>query len=282
MIPRLGWLPVLVLISCSSAASAPKSLVVCAPGLPGDTVQAQPTMDAFGRFVEESAGWKRGSLTAVYHETEAPGAARIAQDNTVLALVTLPFFAKYRSDLGLVPRLEVVSETGSSTEIWSVVAKRGAITSSASLEGWEVTGLPGFAPEFVREGVLGAWGALPASTRITFTSRVSSSLLKAASGQKLAVIVDGEQAKALPSHPRAADLEIVAASTALPSSLVCTVRDRGGRDVEALLQALLRLHRKEGGAEILASLRMTRFEPADKAAIENALRDPGRRPDSGK
>ncbi len=239
-------------------------------------------MDAFARFLEKSAGWRHGTLTAVYHEAEGSGAARLGQEDAVLALVTFPFFAKYRNELGLLPRLEVVSETGSSKEVWSLVARRGAITAPASLEGWEITGVPGFAPEFVRESVLGAWGTLPSSTRITFTSRVASSLLKAASGQKLAVIVDGEQARALPSHPRAADLEIISASRAGPSSLVCTVGVRGGKDVEALLGALLRLHKKEGGAEILASLRMLRFEPADTSAIGSAMGDPGRRSDSGK
>jgi len=282
VILRRGWLAVLLLAAASSAPADTRTIVVCAPGLPGDTVQAQPTMDAFARFVEGAAGLKPESVGLVYHETEAAGVARLGQPDAALALVTLPFLAKYRSQLALVPRLGVVSESGSSSEVWSLVAKRGAVGAPAALDGWEITGIPGFAPEFVRESVLGRWGALPESARITFTSRVASALLKAASGQKLAVLLDGEQAQALPSHPRAAELEVVAASQPVPGSLVCTIGGRGGKDVEALLRALLQLHRKQGGAEVLASLRMSRFESADRAAVERALGGPAPPPSSGK
>src|SRR3989442_2096913 len=39
------------------APSASKTLVVCAPGYPGDTATAQPTMDAFAKLAAEAAGW---------------------------------------------------------------------------------------------------------------------------------------------------------------------------------------------------------------------------------
>jgi hypothetical protein len=138
-------------------------------------------------------------------------------------------------------------------------------------------GVPAFAPEFVRDTILSGWGKLPASARLVFSARVPSALLKAASGQKIAVLVDSEQAAALATHPSAADLEIVARSQALPGSLLCAVADRAsGRQMDALLRALPALQDREGGKDVLASLRMRRFEPVDSAALDAALGSPAK------
>lgn len=261
----------LVAAVSGAAAAAPRALVLCAPGFPGSTAQAQPTMDAFARFAEGAAGWRPGALRAEYFETDAGGVERLRGGDAALALVTLPFYAKHRDDLGLTPRLQVASEKGA-TEVWSLVAKKGAVPSPSALDGWEVVGVPGFAPEFVRGPILGGWGRLPESARIVFSSRVASALLKAAAGQKLAVLVDSEQAAALPSHPNATDLEIVASSKPLPASLLCTVgRKAPAREIEALVRALGSLHERAGGVDVLASMRMRRFEPVSASGLDAAL-----------
>lgn len=259
-----------LLLALAATAVAPRTLVVCAPGYPGDTGEAQPTMDTFARLVEKAAKWKRDSLAAVYYATEAEGEERLRRPDAALALVTTPFFHAHRKELHLEPRLRVVGETRAN-ETWSLVAKRGAIATPAALAGFEVTGIPGFAPDFVRGAILGDWGALPEGVRITFTSRVASALIRAASGEKLAVLLDAEQAAALSAGPRGAELEVVHASPPLPGSLLCTVEARGGKDVTALLAALPRLHETNEGREILGVMHVARFEPVERAQLETAL-----------
>src|SRR5437867_12077892 len=68
------------------------SIVLCAPGYPGNTLQAQPTMDLFARYVEKAAGLAGGSLGAAYYETEKGGLDRLAAEDSALALVPLPFY----------------------------------------------------------------------------------------------------------------------------------------------------------------------------------------------
>src|SRR6059036_784782 len=51
--------------AATGAAAGARTLVVCAPGYPGTTEEAQPTMDAFARAAEAAAGWPAGSLHAV-------------------------------------------------------------------------------------------------------------------------------------------------------------------------------------------------------------------------
>ena len=92
-----------------------------------------------------------------------------------LALVPPAFLARYGQELGLKPRMEAVLESGNQ-EIWSLVVKKGSVSSPAGLQGWEVTGAPGFAHDFVRGELLKGWGALPPDARITFTARVLTAL----------------------------------------------------------------------------------------------------------
>src|SRR5262245_47968634 len=70
-----------------SGAAAKWTLVVCAPGYPGTTGQAQPTMDALAAAVGRAAGLEEGTLGAVYHESLAGGLARLEQKDAAFALV---------------------------------------------------------------------------------------------------------------------------------------------------------------------------------------------------
>jgi len=250
------------------ASAKPRVLVACAPGYPGNTTEAQSTMDAFARVVGAAAGWPEGRLGAVYHESLAGGVARLREGDAVLALVTLPLFLQEGRRLGLTPRLQAVPESGVS-EVFSLVARRGAVTTAASLDGWEVTGNVGYAPAFVRGPILASWGTLPPTTRITFSPAVLSALRRAAAGEKLAVILDAAATAALPTLPFASELEVVTGSRPLPASLLCTIGKRlPPRDADAVVVALQRLAESPSGAEALRSIRLSRFQPIDTKELE--------------
>lgn len=258
--------------AAAAGAPAQKVIVLCAPGYPGNTFQALPTMDAFAKRAGHAAGWPEGKLGAVYHETEKGGLDRLASDDAAMALVPLPFFLQHGAALGLKPRLEAEQDSGA-TEVWSLVAKKGAIVSPASLDGWELTGKPGYAPAFVRGPVLRGWGAVPATARITFSAGILSILRRAAAGEKIAAVLDGEQTAALASLPFVNDLEVVARSKALPASVLSIVRDHlTPAEAESLAKALLRLHETEEGKEVLKRMRMKRFLPVDTKSLDAAQR----------
>jgi hypothetical protein len=189
------------------------------------------------------------------------GLARLKEPDAALALVSPPFLAKYGEELALKPRMEAVLESGN-PEIWSLVAKKGTISSPASLRGWEITGTPGFAPDFVRDSLLKEWGPLPVGVSVTFTARVLTALRRAATGEKVAVLLDGAGADAYPSLPFGGDLEIVAQSRPLPGALLCVVGSRiPPEEADSLFRGLSRLQEKEEGADLLKSLRLSRFLP---------------------
>lgn len=252
-------------------AADPIHLVVCAPGYPGSTEQAQPTMDEFAAMIAAASGRGAGSVSAEYHETEQAGLARIAAADTGLALVPLPFFLKHERERGLSALLQLVQESGSSREVWSLVAPAGRVADPAALEGWELIGIPAYAPAFIRGPALGQWGELPAGVALTFTRRVLAAVRRAMAGENVLVLLDGAQTAALDSLPGKEAIEVVASSPPLLSGLLVSV---GGRltaaQAEGIAAGMLRVHEERDFDEILQTLRLVRFEQLDIEALAAA------------
>lgn len=270
----------LVLFGCLAAGAAAQAatspaLVICAPGYPGTTQEAQAAMDRLAAAVADSTGPPLvPKLQAVYYETEEGGLARLAQADAQLAIVPLPFYLKHRERLKLVPKLQAVTKDGEPKEAWSLVARKGRVTSPTALDGWEIVSLAAYAPAFVRCTALAAWGRIPDSVKLTPSGQALSALRRAAKDEKVAVLLDAMQSASLGSLPFASDLEVVARSSPLPSALVCTV---GGRVTDnrakTWMNALKKLGDKPGSAAVLDEVRLSRFVPLDVAALEAARRE---------
>jgi hypothetical protein len=255
------------------AGPGPTTIVVCAPGYPGSTAEAASAMDAFAAALAAAARQPRGAFAAEYHETEAGGMARLARPDADVLLAPLPFFLEHEAALRLAARAQAVTAENESTEQYALVARKGKLAGPSALDGWEILGTVGYAPRFVRGPVLGAWGELPATTRISFSGSVLSALRRAAAGQKVAVLLDRAQASGLASLPGASDLEVVTRSAALPAALVATVGDRvSAPRAGAITKALLGLASHPDGAAALANLRLARFAPLDVAGLAKARR----------
>jgi hypothetical protein len=253
----------------SFAGAADMTMVVCAPGYPGSTEEAQPAMDGLDSAVTDAAGWSAEDFGAVYFATEAGGVARIGEPDTGLALVTLPFFLEHHRELDLRPEMLAVPTDREAQEPWTLVAGAGAVGDPADLEGWQVVSLAGHSERFVKGPALADWGELPDSVEITFSGAVLSSLRKAAKGEPVAVLLDAEQADALDRLPFADDLEIVHRSQPLPVSVLCGVGDRPSPETMTVLSTTLDgLDESPDAVEALAGVRLDRFEPMDHESLQ--------------
>jgi hypothetical protein len=273
--PFLAGLAALSLLAPAPgpAAEPPRvELVACAPGNPGTTAEAQPSMAAFAAALARAAGWPGGSLSATYLPGEKEGLARLGQPPLAVALVPLPFLLQHGAALGLSPRLVVEQKGLGPAETWTLVAKKGRVARPADLASFTVLSVAGYAPGFVR-GVLGPAWRLPESTKVVESAQVLSALRKAVKGDDVAVLLDGAQGTALPGLPFAAELDVVARSGPLPAALVATVGKGlpAGRWAE-LEKGLLALPGSPDGAAALDAIRMVRFAPVDPKAIEAARR----------
>jgi hypothetical protein len=253
------------------APGAVPTLVVCAPGYPGSTAEAQPAMNALAAAVSQASGLGPAGLEAAYYETEKAGLDRLAAPDAALALVPLPFWLEHGKGLRLEPVMQAIEQGGQAAEPWTLVAAAGAVATPASLAGFEISSLAGYSPRFVRGPVLGAWGDLPRDATIVASSAVLTSLRRASVGNKVAVLLDRAQAASLASLPFAGRLQVVTRSAPLPVSVLCVVGNRVPPSaVKALVKGFASLGATKVGAEALAGVRLARFVPADRAALAGA------------
>jgi hypothetical protein len=240
-------------------AAALSTLVFCAPGYPGGAGDAQPFVDQFAGAAATAAGWPAGSLVAVYDPTEQGGLAKLGGADAVLAFVPYPFYVEHSAQLHLTPLVQAdVTDVGPQQR-WSLVAKSGRVTGPASLAGYTILSVAGYAPDFVRHSALEGW-TLPPDVKIESTGQVLSALRRAAAGELVAVLLDQTQAAALPSLPFAKDLNTVMQSAELPVAIIAVVNSRvDAARARAMQAGLLKMGQPSGSVDWLSQLRLRGF-----------------------
>jgi hypothetical protein len=216
-------------------------------------------MDQFASAAAAASGWPAGSLAAVYDPTEDGGLAKLRAPDAVLAFVPYAFFVEHAAELHLTPLVQgEVSDVGSQ-ERWSLVAKAGRVTGPASMAGFTLLSVAGYAPDFVRNTALKGW-ALPPDVKIQATGQVLSALRRVAAGEPVAVLLDQTQAAALPSLPFAAELRTVTQSPQLPVAIIVVVDSRlAAVRAHSLQQGLLKMGQAPRAADSLAPLHLHGF-----------------------
>jgi hypothetical protein len=243
----------------SLLAAAASLLVFCAPGYPGTSGDAQPLVGEFADTLGAAAGWPAGSLTAVYDASEKGDLERLAAPEAALAFVPYPFFVQHGAALHLAPLAQADVPPSGIQQRWTLVLHNGHGALPAGLAGLNIISTAGYAQDFVR-AVLRDSAALPATTTISATGQVLSALRRAANGEPVAVLLDQEQAAALPSLPFAANLKAAVTTPAVPVALIVVVGDRLPKARAAgVQQALLHLAGTPAGAATLGRLRLNGF-----------------------
>lgn len=235
------------------------TLVFCAPGYPGGAGDAQPLVDKFAGAAATAAGWPSGSLAAVYDPTEEGGLAKLKQADAALAFVPYPFFVKYAKQLHLAPLAQADMTDIGPQQRWTLVAKTGRITGPASMAGFTLLSVAGYAPDFVRRSALEGW-ALPADVKVESTGLILGALRRIAAGESVAALLDQTQSAALPTLPFANELKVVTQSAELPVAIIAVVEARlpAGR-ARTLQQGLLKMGQAAGSADALEPLRLRGF-----------------------
>ncbi len=241
-------------------AAAASTLVFCAPGYPGAAGDAQPLVDQFAKAAAAAAGWPPGSLSAVYDPTEQGGLAKLGSADAVLAFLPYPFYVEHGTQLRLTPLAQADVAGVGTKEKWSLVAKSGRVTSAASLAGYTIVSVAGYAPEFVRHSALAAW-EVPSSVKVEPTGQILSALRRVANGEQVVALLDQTQAASLPTLPFAKDLNVVVQSPELPVALIAVVDNRLPAARATAFQAgLLKMGKGSSGeADALGALKLQGF-----------------------
>jgi len=252
--------------SPAQAAPDKQTLVVCSPGSPGSTDEAQPRMDAFAAEISKTA---HVPLAAVYDPSDDGGVSRLKAAG--IGMVSLPFFLQHEQALGLHPRLQVVEKGRPALERWALVAQKGKVADAAGLAGFTIATNIAFAPGFIRGPVLGGFGALPADVKIVQSAAVLSALRKAANGDPIAVLLDATQEASLATLPFGAKLEVIAHSLPVAAGVIATIDARmPDATWQALSRSLLGLSKDKAAAETLEAIQLTGFVALDDKALAAA------------
>jgi hypothetical protein len=242
-----------------ATAVAATTLIFCAPGYPGGAGDAQPLLDQFASAAVKNAGWPAGSLGALYDPTASGGVAKLGGAEAALAFVPYPFYYQYAAQLHLKPLVQAdVADVGLE-EHWTLVAKSGRSVTAATLAGYTILSVAGYAPDFVRKAALKDF-PLPADVKIEATGQILSALRRVSAGEPVVALLDQTQATALPTLPFASQLQTVAHSAALPVALIALVDARLPAERAKSLQAGL-LKMSQGGSSdaSLAPLKLRGF-----------------------
>jgi hypothetical protein len=268
----IAWTSAIVVATAVAlpALAAPPSdkttLVVCSPGSPGTTDEAQPRMDALAQAVSARAGTP---LAAVYDPSDDGGVARLKTAG--IGMVSLPFFLQHEQALGLHPRLQAIAKGRPALERWALVGQKGKVKAADGLAGFTIATSVAFAPGFVRGTVLGGFGALPASVKITQSTAVLSGLRRAANGEPVAVLLDATQESSLASLPFGDKLEVIARSPPLPAGLIVTIDSRmPARTWATLERGLLEMSSNKAATEALDAIQLTGFVALDDKPLTTA------------
>ena len=253
-------------VVAADAAPAKPTLVVCSPGSPGTTDEAQPRMDALAAAISGKAGTQIG---AVYDPTDAGGVSRLK--TAELGMVSLPFFLQHEQELGLHARLQPVAKDHPALEKWALVVQKGKVKGPEGLAGFTIMSNVAFSPAFVRGVVLGGFGALPATTKLTQSTAVLSSLRHAADGDPVAVLLDSAGEASLASLPFGSKLEVIAHSPPVPAGVIVSIDARmPAKTWTGIEKAILGLGGDQASAGTLDALLLTKFMPLDDKALAAA------------
>jgi hypothetical protein len=248
----------------------PVSMVLCAPGYAGSTKEAQPSIDALMKALAQSAKWDGKDLLGAYYETDKDGIAALSKPDAALAMVTLAFFLEQQDAAKLTPRMLASMKDRPAMERWALAAKKGTVKDAASLDGFTIASGISFSPRFVRGPVLGAWGKLPESVKFQQSKQPLSDWRKA-HGDKVAVLLDEEMVKALPSLAWASDLEVVYTSPPVPAAVVATVLGRlSDARWKTMAEGLVHLADSPDGVKALEAVWKLKFFPLDEKAVAAA------------
>ncbi len=239
--------------------AAAATLVFCAPGYPGGAGDAQPFVDQFATATAATAGWPAGSLSAVYDPTEKGGLAKLGNPDATLAFVPYAFFVQHGTQLHLTPLVQADVAGVGTEERWTLVAKVGTVTGPASLAGYTILSVAGYAPDFVRHAALESW-PLPPDVKIESTGQILSALRRVAAGEHVVALLDQSQSAALPTLPFAADLQAVMQSSPVPLAFIASVGARlPAARARSVQTGLLKMGHAAGEAQTLEQLQLKGF-----------------------
>ncbi len=244
------------------------TVVLCLPGFPGSTTQAQPYVDQMLRYLETKLGQPPQSISGTYIPDGAAGTERITRTKPELALVGPSIYAGQHKAL----KMKVVAKVsidGRGEETYSVLTRLDGPKELSELKGKKLIGAVVNDSRFVVRVLLD--GRLPLDSVILETQkRPLKALRQVLSGKADAAIVDRAVVEHLPSLDFAKDLKIIHTSKPIPAPAVVVIGGDKSR-TEKLKKALVGLCETAEGRDLCRALTISAIRAASAADYRQLL-----------
>lgn len=245
-----------VTLTARPADAAEKRVLLCFPGGPGNTADAQPIVDKFLTKLAELAGWDKASGT-YFNDMSACKKAFGSAPGPQVMMVPLDVYLASRGQWKLTPVATLKNEEASGR--FHLVAKSG--TTLADLKGKRVlTGLRA-SGRFLSKVAFD--GKVDVETHFTLTRKRSGfgAVKRVARGRAEAAILDDNQYRALKDLPFAKDLSAVLSGPELPGAIVAGVGSSPSKLAPALAKVCT------SAPALCKDMRITGFGTCDTAKL---------------
>ena len=244
----------------------PVSIVICHPGSPGTTKQAEKTMSAFAGHLQEIADLPEGSVSCVFFPEAEPALEFIRKEKPKVGIFSLSFYLRYREDLHLSPVLQVVRQD-KGTQTFHLLVKKDRYPDLESLEGKRLVSNHIFDPAFLDRVVLG--GKREDFVQAEETRKPLRVIRKVARGEEDSILVDGKQWETLRKMAGLGDrLVEVHRSRELPTEPVVTIGAGSDRpEIARVTEAMKKMADTILGKQLCRDLQMNHFRDPDKKAF---------------
>ena len=251
--------------------AGPHDLVVIRPGGATASDQAQQNVNNLLKLIARAAGWPAESANARYFNNENEGLQYIQATKPGFILVTPGFYLKYRAKLNLTP-VNKISLAGSTTSSFSVVAKKGTLSSLADLKNKTVAGSSLSEPEFVQKIVFE--GSLKLGADVKTKQMSGLPALKALrAGEVDAVVLDAQEFQSLPALPFASEFTTIFTSKPITNTgIMAAGKISDDASIKAMVEATREFCTTAAGKNVCTTFQITGFEPASEKDYDELIK----------
>jgi ABC-type phosphate/phosphonate transport system substrate-binding protein len=251
--------------------AGPHDLVVIRPGGATASDEAQQNVNNLLKLIARAAGWPAESANTRYFNNENEGLQHIQAIKPGFVLVTPGFYLKYREKLNLTP-VNKISLAGSTTSSFSVVAKKGTLSSLADLKNKTVAGSSLSEPEFVQKIVFE--GSLKLGADVKAKQMSGLPALKALrAGDVDAVVLDAQEYQSLPALPFASEFSNIFTSKPITNTGIMAVgKNTDDASIKAMVEATKEFCATADGKNVCTTFQITGFEPASERDYDELIK----------
>ncbi|MDJ0762558.1 MAG: PhnD/SsuA/transferrin family substrate-binding protein [Myxococcota bacterium] len=259
-----------VILALGMAVANTRQMLLCLPGFPGTSSQAQPYVDKMLRYLEPKLGWSAGTITGLYLPDGAAASKKLLEVKPGIALVGPSIYAAHQKAL----RMQVIAKVevdGRGAETYAIVTKKDGPSSLAALVGKTIEGTVVHDEKYIYNVLLDQQIS-PGKIGLKSEIRPLKSLRNVARGRVDGAIVDASVQRHMASLPFADELQVIYTSKPVPPPAV-VVMGEGRKHAEKLKKALVGLCQRPDGQDLCRALMLTSIlaaSDADYKALKKA------------